>query len=404
MKRKINKTTVDALRPGDLIWDTDIKGFGVRCQQSKKVYLIKSRVNGRQRWFKLGVHGQPITAEQARTSAKRILGEIADGRDPHQLREGRRHRVTMAEFAERYMAEYALPKKRPSSAKTDRSNIDNHVVPLLGEKYVSDISQADIEAFLRDVAVGKSAKRGAKKTDGYKGGAVVAGGKGVSNRCRSLLSKMFNLAEKWGERPQHSNPVKHASKFEEQPSERYLTSEEMSRLGEALTREEKSDPDAVYWVAAVRLLMVTGARLDEILTLKWEMVDWERSVAFLPESKTGKKPLHLVPAAIEILRAIPRVQDTPYVIVGRVQGAHLVNVRKRWNRVRREIGLSQVRLHDLRHTFASVAVSNGYSLPVIGKLLGHKSLRTTERYAHLANSVVAEAGQDIANKIAAHIR
>jgi integrase len=208
---------------------------------------------------------------------------------------------------------------------------------------------------------------------------------------------MFNLAERWGMRPDGSNPCRHVEKFAERKRERLLSPAELARLGDALAAYDGSP----YAVAAVKLLVLTGARLGEVLGLRWEWIDFERGEARLPDSKNGAKTLHLPPPALAVLAVLPRLDGNPYVIVGAKESTALVNLEKPWRAIRRPAGLDDVRLHDLRHAFASVAASSGMGLPIIGKMLGHTQAATTARYAHLASDRVKAAAAAVAGKIAA---
>jgi integrase len=207
---------------------------------------------------------------------------------------------------------------------------------------------------------------------------------------------MMNLAERWGMRPDGSNPCRHVEKFAERKRERMLSAEELGRLGGALADYNGSP----YVVAAVKLLVFTGARLSEVLGLRWDWVDFSRGEARLPDSKTGAKTLHLPPPALAVLSALPRMDGNPHVICGRVEGAALVNLEKPWRQIRKSADLDGVRLHDLRHAFASVAASAGMGLPIIGKMLGHAQAATTARYAHLASDPVKAAAATVAGGIA----
>ncbi len=213
------------------------------------------------------------------------------------------------------------------------------------------------------------------------------------------MSKMFNLAERWGMRPEGSNPVRHVEKYRENKVERYLSPQELDRLERVLSEGEGNGSENPFVIAAIRLLLCTGARLGEILTLKWGYVDLDRALISLPDSKTGRKPIYLNSLAVEVLAGLPRVEGNPYVIVGDKPGAHLVNIRKPWYRIRKLTGIDDVRIHDLRHTFASIAVSAGMSLPLTGRLLGHRKSVTTERYAHLADDPVRAANEAVAEVI-----
>ena len=397
-KARITKRAVDALKPGSILWDTDVKGFGVRCQRRDKVYFLKATVRGKQRWLTIGPHGSPWTPEKARKEAKRKHGAIADGGDPAADREAARHNPTVADLCERYYEDYAKEHKKPSSAATDSANIENHVIPLLGKSFVADLTQAEIDRFKKAVKNGKTAR---PRTEAQQGGPGVTGGPGVANRCLALLSKMFNLAERWGWRPGGTNPCRHVDKYKENKRERFLSDKELAKLADALNKAESENP---YAVAAIRILIFTGARLGEIRNLEWAHVDMEQAKLALPDSKTGAKVLFLSAPALDVLANLPPMKNNPYVICGKKDGSHLVNIQKPWGRIRKRAGLEDVRLHDLRHSFASVAASGGLSLPMIGKLLGHTQAATTARYAHLADDPLRAANEAIGQRIAAAMK
>jgi integrase len=392
---KITKRTVDSLKPGSIVWDSEVSGFGCRCQVKSKVYLLKTAIGGRQRWFTIGRHGSPWTVEKARTRAKIIIGDIADGKDPAKERDDDRNKPTVAELCERYLEDYAKEHKKPSSLKSDQKNIENHVLPLLAREFVVNVTFADIDRFKRAVKDGKSSR---ERKPEHQGGPNVTGGKGVANRCLALVSKMFNLAERWGWRPNGSNPCRHVDHYPENKRERFLSDKELAKLADALNKAESENP---YAVAAIRILIFTGARKAEILNLEWAHVDMERAMLTLPDSKTGAKAVFLSPPALDVLANLPRMENNPYVICGEKDGAHLVNLQKPWGRIRKRAGLEDLRLHDLRHSFASVAAYGGLPLLMIGKLLGHTQAATTERYAHLAADPLRAANEVIGERIAA---
>jgi len=215
----------------------------------------------------------------------------------------------------------------------------------------------------------------------------------------ALLSKFFNWCERQGHRPDGSNPCRHVEKFGETKRERFLSAEELTRLGEALRAADAKRTASPWIIGAISLLALTGARLSEILTLKWEFVNLERAMIRLPDSKTGAKTLYLNAPALAVLNELPRVDGNPFVIVGERKGARLVNLQKPWRRIRKAAGLDDVRLHDLRHSFASVGAAGGMSLPLIGALLGHSQPQTTHRYAHLAADPLRAASETIAGSI-----
>lgn len=378
--RKLTKRIVDAVKPGEIIWDSEVKGFGVRCQRRDKVFILKAKARGRWRWMSIGPHGSPWTSETARTEAKRILGEIADKKDPAAIRDAEKTNPTVSQMGEMFLRDHVKVKRKPRTLVTYRDQLERLANPVIGKTRVVDITRSDI----------------AKLHHSLRGTPYQA------NRTMALLSKMFNWAEQIGYRQDGSNPCRHIEKYPEKKRERFLSDVEQARLGDVLS--EAGGRESPYVLAAIRLLMFTGARLSEILTLKWEHVDIENGVLRLPDSKTGQKVVFLNAPALEVLYGIPRIEGNSYVICGEKDGAHLVNLQKPWGRIRKNAGLEDVRLHDLRHSFASVAASGGLSLPMIGKLLGHTQAETTQRYAHLAADPLRAANEAIGQRIAAVMR
>jgi len=385
MRGKITKRSVDGLKPGvggaeAMLWDVELKGFGVRVQRGgTKSYVLHYRAGAGRgaplRKLTIGRHGSPWTPETARREAKRLLGLIEGGADPAADKLARKEAPTIAELAERFLAEHAEAKRKTSSAAEYRRLLDKIILPALGKRKAADVSRADVTKLHH-----------ANRAAPYQ-----------ANRVLAVLSKMFNLAERWGLRPDGSNPCRHVERFAERKRERMLSTSELARLGGALASYDGSP----YAVAAVKLLVFTGARLGEVLGLRWTWIDLERGEARLPDSKSGVKTLHLPPPALSILAELPRLNGNPYVIAGAKEGAALVNLEKPWRAIRAAAGLDDVRLHDLRHAFASVAASSGMGLPIIGKILGHSQPATTARYAHLASDPVKAAAAAIAGKIAA---
>lgn len=208
----------------------------------------------------------------------------------------------------------------------------------------------------------------------------------------------------WVYRPDHSNPCRHVERYKERKCERYLSAEELARLGEVLAQVEHEQTEPLSALLAIRLLLLTGARKGEILQLTWDEVDFERGYLRLKDSKTGEKTIPLGPAALDLLAEAPtRTEGNPYVCTGARKGQHLVGLQRPWERIREAAGLEDVRIHDPRHTHASVAAGVGYGLPIIGKLLGHSQPVTTARYAHLADDPVREAAGRISDTIASHL-
>jgi integrase len=396
MNMRLTEKSVARITPGDrdvFEWDDAMPGFGVRVKPSgAKSYIIQYRRGAVSKRMTIGSCAL-FRLEQARERARRLLSAAKDGGDPAAERDQARKAPSVSDLADRYLAEHAELRKKPSSFEADQRNIANHVRPLLGKLRVQDVTSEDIDQFLRDVQAGVTAK---DEKLGKRSRRIVRGGAGVANRCVALLSKMLNLAERWRLRPLGSNPCRGLEKFKERKVERMLSTEELGRLGDALAAYDASR----YAVAAIKLLAFTGARLGEVLSLRWDWIDFERGEARLPDSKTGAKTLHLPPPARAVLAELSRIEGNPHVIVGSREGAALVNLEKPWRAIRKEAGLDDVRLHDLRHAFASVAVSSGVGLPIIGKMHGQSQAATTARYAHLASDPVKAAAASVASKIA----
>lgn len=380
--RQITKAMVERMQPGALLWDGKVKGFGVRRQTGEgRYYVVKARAKGRQRWITIGRHGSPWTVEGARDAAKSILGQIVDGADPANERDAERQAATLAEIAVVFMDEHTKAKRRPRTVETYQDLLDRLILPDLGKHRLKDLTRSDVARWHHD----------------HRTTPVSA------NRALLVLSKLCNWAERHGLRPDGSNPCRHVERYPEQRRERFLSETELASLAKALAKVKgrKGVTTTRHIVAAIRLLLFTGARLGEILTLKWEHVDLEAGVLRLAESKTGAKLVYLNAPAREVLANLPRLKGNPYVIIGEKKGAHLVNLEKPWRRVRKAAGLDDVRLHDLRHSFASMGAAGGMSLPLIGKLLGHSQAQTTHRYAHLADDPVRQASEAVAARIAA---
>jgi integrase len=373
---KITKQIVDRLAPGAFVWE---KGFGVKATQTGKVYVLSYRVGKRKRRYTIGAHG-PWTPDSARKEAHRLLALVHVGVDPMATKTATREAPTVRELAGRFLQEHVLPKRKPSTQRAYRGYLDGVILPALGGRAVVDVTRTDVATLHHRLA----------RTPFH------------ANHVAAMLSKMFNLAEHWGLRPEGTNPCRHIEKYPAPPRRRYLSAAEFKRLGEALAAAERGlvpglSPTAL---AAIKLLLFTGARRNEILSLKWEYVDVERGELRLPTSKTGFKVVHLNAPAIAVLAALPRVEGNPFVLPGLREGRHLVNMDDTWNAVRALADLKDLRLHDLRHSHASVGAGAGLSLPIIGALLGHTQAQTTQRYAHLAADPLKQAAELVGARIA----
>lgn len=379
---KITKRMVDAITPGEkevLVWDDEMPRFALRVRPSGiKTYIIQYRnTHGRTRKLTIGTHGV-LTPDEARSQARLLLARVERGEDPAEQRDKGRQAPAFSEVAERYMEQHANVKKKARSIKEDRRLLDKVIFPVLGPRKLADITRADIAKFHHQL-----------RATPYQ-----------ANRALALLSKLFNLCEKWGLRKDGTNPCRHIEKYPEKKKERYLKPDELSRLGVVLSDTESSKEELPQAIAAIRLLILSGARFSEIITLKWDYVDLDKREMSLPDSKTGKKTIQLGEPAIELLMSIPRFVGSPYVIPGQKAGQHLVGLPHIWMRIRDKAGLPGVRIHDLRHSFASSAAQAGMSLPFIGALLGHRELATTNRYVHLMSDPLKVAANTVETRIA----
>ena len=379
---RITKKTVDALIARQreyMLWDDEIKGFGVRVHPSgRRVYLVKYRLGGRVIKKTIGPHGA-IPPAAARARAAEIITAARTGRDlMGRVLSPPADTTTMHDLAGRFLDEHASAHCKPSTAHSYGFAIRQHVLPRLGRRSVSDITRADVAELHH-----------AMRATPY-----------AANRTLGILSAMFTAAELWGLRPQGSNPCRYVKRFRERKRERFLSDGEYRRLGAVLREAERTGTESATAVAAIRLLMLTGCRLSEIMTLRWENVDLEKAELRLPDSKTGAKVVHLGQPAVAVLRGIASVEDNPWVITGRRPGSRIASLHFPWGRIRKRAGLEDVRLHDLRHSYASGGLLVGEGLPMIGKLLGHSHVQTTARYAHLADDPVKAAADLIATRIA----
>ena len=404
MAQKLTKSVVDRSipRPRDyFLWDTELKGFGVKISKGgRKSYVCKYRAgSGRSaptRRMTIGAHGSPWTIDQARAEARRLLGQAANGGDPAKEKQEAKKQITVAELCDQYL-KHGVGTKKPSTIATDRGRIERHIKPLLGRKKVPDVTRADIKRFLQDVAGGKTAND--IKT-GLRGRAIVRGGRGTASRTVGLLGGIFSFAQDGG--LVELNPVHGIKRFPDQKGNRYLSQQELGRLGEAL-RKALDKGENTFAIAILKMLIFTGARKGEIESLRWDEVDFEDGYLHLAESKTGQKNISLNAGAKEVLASVPRLTDSQFVFAAHRGNGHYEGTPKVWRKIRSMADLDDVRLHDLRHSFASVAVSGGASLPLIGALLGHSDSATTQRYAHLHDDPIKAASEAVGSKIAASL-
>ena len=366
----LTNRSIETVKVGKVIWDEKLRGFGARKQSANGSisFILKTRIGGRQTIITIGRYGV-LTIQAARAEALRLLGMISSGQDPIEARDLQDFRVY--DVAKAWLERHVCNLK-PSSSKRYECLVRDYIGPKLGRIYVDKLTPQMVVRF--HDALGNKPR--------------------TANYCVSTLSSMWGWANKRG-LINLENPCLGIQRYDEVKRKRYLTAPEIKLLAEAFREEEQINPFAV---AAIKILIMTGARLGEILSAKWEWIDGD--ILKLPDSKTGAKDITLPSPVLDVLASLPRLEMNPYIIVGKKSGQHMVNLRKPWMRIVKRAGVEHVRLHDLRHSFASFAVSSGASLTLIGGQLGHRSIATTQRYAHLSRDPVRHSTETTANIIA----
>lgn len=370
------------------IWDTEVRGLFLRVYKSgRKSFALKYRVGARQRIHTIGAVGAPWTIELARKAARETLVGLVKGNDPQEMRAADRAALTVGDLIDAYLAEGPIdkPNKRASTWAADRSNLERHVRPLLGKRRADTLRAKDCAEVQRAIACGKT------KTDiktRKRGRAIVSGGPGTAIRTMITLAAMFSWAKKRG--LIEDNPAKSVLRLKAEPKERFLSSKEFQRLFASLDQAEEQGVIHARHACIIRLLAYTGCRRSEILGLKWSEIDFERQAIVLPgpRSKSGAKRIPLSMHAVTLLDAQKRLGDHVFPSLRAGVSGHTVGIQKSWDKIRRMAELDGVRLHDLRHSFASIAVGAGESLYIVQRALGHKKASTTERYAHLRDDPV----------------
>jgi len=378
MAIKITKRLLDAAELKDRayeIWDTEVKGFhAIVLPSGQKTFYFRYYDNSRKNQrIKIAVFGN-VTCDIAREIAKSFSGDLAKGIDPkrekEKLKEIDKDKVTYVHFFEKFTKNYRLIHHKPSTLKVDGYIIKLHIMPFFGGKNIEEITTNDILDFkesLKHVPI-------------------------TCNKCFAVIHRSFELAELWGYRQKNSNPCRGVKKYPERKRERFLSKEELRRLEAVLETEEILQLKSPYVLAAIKMLMYTGCRMSEILTLKWEDAHLVENYIHLKDSKTGERVVPLNEPGRKILEKLERREENPYVFCSQKhKDGHLVNIAKAWQKIRKKADLPDVRIHDLRHSFASFAIKQGLDLYQVAKLLGHKNIRTTTRYAHLAREDLIKA-------------
>lgn len=415
--QRLTKKTVDELQPRDkqyVCYDASLAGFGVTVYPSgRKSFVVEYRpgAGGRRvakKRLVIGKYGT-MTCEQARNVARQQLAKIQLGADPSLKKSATRKMLSFEETGKEYLEKAAPNRLKQSTITNYEINLRRHANPHLGKFKIADIARSDLTQM--------------HNTIGTKSPVTA-------NRVLETVSAVFRYAQDIGAVAEGHNPTQGIRSFKESRRERYLSEYEFVRLGQAL---ELAENEGIPWanldkqvqpknavgaenqrtvfsssaIDAIRMLIFTGCRLREILHLKWVEVDLERGLLFLADSKTGARAVVLNHLAQDILNRQTRrssfVFPSEFMTSdenGNPKDRPLADLNKPWRAVRRYAGIEDVRLHDLRHSFASVGASAGMGLPIVGALLGHKQAATTERYAHLDASPLRQASDEIAAKIA----
>ena len=370
---KLTNKKIDQLIPDTksyIVWDNEIRGFGVRVNlNSKKTFILKYRVgqgrSARVRKPVIGTYGV-MKVDEARKIARKWLLDASEGNDPKEVD---KTTILLKDFCNVYLQQHANIKKKLSSVIEDKRLMRLHIIPNFGNICLKEITRSMITKHHQSMY---QTPHGA-------------------NRFLSLMSKMMNLAERWEYRPLNSNPCRHIERYKEEGRQIYLSMEQIEKIGHVIKQMEQTE--SIFVLSAIKLLLFTGRRTGEILTLKWDYIDFENSKMNLPDTKTGAKSFFFSPTVKQILLNLPNKEG--FVFKSVLKDKRVTTVRHIWKKICKLAKIENVRVHDLRHTYASLAVQNGYSLPIISKMLGHADIKTTQRYAHLHDDPVNQAVEKI---------
>lgn len=404
---RINKRIVDAAEPREkdyVIWDDELPGFGLRVFTSgKRSYVIQYRARGRSRRYAIGLHGV-WTPETARREAKVQLGRVAQGENPAEERELDRKALTMKQLCEQYLADMQAglilgkggrPKKA-STIDVDTGRIRRHIIPLVGNRRVQDITKADMNNLMRDIIAGKT--RASVKTEKLRGRAIVRGGAGTATRTIGLLGGIFTYAVQFG--IIEHNPTHGLKKPKYKVRDRRLSEAEYRTLGKILARARENDHYRIHG-EILRLIALTGCRKTEIVELKWSEVDFEGSCLRLSDSKEGASVRPIGLSAITMLEERHAKREGTYVFPGQGDDNAVGNFPQSWKKLLSESALWDVTPHVLRHSFASIANDLGFTEITIASLIGHAKGSVTSRYVHTLDTTLIMAADTVAGYVRA---
>jgi len=370
-----------------IYWDDRLTGLGIRITNNNaKSFVLRYVINGRERKYTIGGHPE-LSTTAAREMANQLKGDIARGHDPLQIKQRNYDIPTFKTLAEEYI-KLSEKSKRPKTVEEYKSMLKKYLIPKFGNLKINSINKKDVTNLHLSL-----------KETPYR-----------ANRILQLLSSIFNCAINW--EWINNNPIKGVKKFSEDRRERYLSDEEMKKLLEALN--QTSNPNATI----IKLILLTGSRKSEVLSARWQDFDLENNIWIKPASLTKQNKTSYVPINSETLEIIKKLKETiistnkienskenkiisttEYLFYNLQTKTHLKDIKKFWKNICQKSGIKNARIHDLRHTFASTLVSDGVSLEIIGKLLGHSNTSTTQRYSHLANHALKQATEIFSKKI-----
>jgi integrase len=382
---KLTKAVIDYSSPKEknyIVWDTEIKGFGCQILKSgtTKTYVFYywSPLTKKKGYVKIGCHGN-ITVDFARNAAKKLAASVASGIDPRKEKEEKlleeKKAMLFSSFFEVFKNQYIIVTYK-DKGKNNIGLANLHILPYFGQKKLDEVSSKDIRQFLDSLAHFPI----------------------TANRCFSLLSVAFKKAEDWEYLPPRSNPCPGVDKYKENQKQRFLSNAELKRLEDSLIQQQKEQPGSYCTVNAIFMILYTGCRVNEILKLKWENVHLSDRYIHLPDTKTGECARPLNQKAIDLLSSMTPKDGNPYVFYGKVSGQPMANIKTAWGKILKRAGIKDFRIHDLRHSFASFALKKGVPLVHVSKLLGHRNIATTMRYAHLELEQLKES-TNIVNQV-----
>jgi integrase len=377
---KLTEASVSALATDGrdrLVFDSRQPGFGLRITPiGTRIFVAQGRIAGRKRRVTLGFH-PAMSVAQARENALQALADMRRGGDPVVERKARVQaaaagEMTLSQLGDKWLADHVRPKLKPRTAVEYERLLAQRVMPTLGHLSVARIDRNDIVQL--HVSLAKTPRR--------------------ANYAVSVIRTLLNFGIDLGLRPPASNPARRIKMFRERLRERFLSEVEIGKAAEGIAIAEREGTIGAHGAAGLRLALLTGARSGEVTATEWKHIDWQRKMIRLPDSKNNQpRTIHLSDAALDILKSVPHVGR--FVIAGTKPDTSYRNLSRAWMVARELVGLEDVRLHDLRHSYASLAAGRGVSLQMIGKLLGHRITASTARYSHLGRDAVSAVNDDL---------